>query len=261
VYQAGGVDVTYDWRLIMLDKLSKRAYVIPTTEEFVQSYQKMELPVEKVKDVMEDHRLEPQIAKALEPWIGDNPRNRKKDSPGFSIEQFHEDMAYKSRKSHLLFMVHFVNKWKDTIKEVQVRFEGSGDSGDMYTENIIGLDGKELVVTIPSWAEGIADEYHLIGQETYDAIAEDVEEWAHPFLSDCVIDFDWWNNDGGQGNCTINLQTGECEMDGSVNTTADVGNHFNFISDGRKEEIQHVKCGEGEEAMASEEFLNKLRAT
>lgn len=88
----------------------------------------------------------------------------------------------------LIYNKYFSNKniENDTL---YYEFDGSGDSGDVYESNI------EECLDIKS------NNYYL-----FDSISD-------------LIQFDWYNNEGGQGILSINLKTGIIDVSGGYRVT------------------------------------------
>jgi len=81
--------------------------------------------------------------------------------------------------------------------ELQVYYSGSGDSGaidDIYVlnnTNSIPIDINSISI------ENIIENIDFI------------KEWLYEIIDEAIENRDWWNNDGGYGNITINLNTFE----------------------------------------------------
>ena len=70
--------------------------------------------------------------------------------------------------------------------EIRVDFSGSGDSGDIDDIEIYG-DGDGDYATISE--------------------RDEIRDAMYDFIDECIDNMDWYNNDGGYGNITINLET------------------------------------------------------
>lgn len=82
------------------------------------------------------------------------------------------------------------------IEKVRVDFSGGGDSGDI--DNVTALDKNDNDVTMP-------EEY-----------VHQIHELVWPLLNDGE---DWWNNDGGNGDFTIHLESGTYDRTINVRIT------------------------------------------
>jgi hypothetical protein len=206
----------------MLEKCENRspytvlAYSIPTAEELSQKLKDAGLnpdgilQFDKLPDGTTHHQAEDRLHEVIEPYIGKKP---KWGEDGYDIMK---SIAHDAREAHLKFVTFFVAKWKGKIRELEVNFCGCGDSGDLEVESIYDVDDKKVVRKYPDWITTEKDKAeYRIDIEVEEEIIEDFEKWGHSFVNNCVIDFDWYNNDGGQGLVRINLDTGDCTMEGS----------------------------------------------
>lgn len=91
----------------------------------------------------------------------------------------------KKKKDFLEFLEALKNKY--TINEVTVDFDGSGDSGEIEDPTATNKKGEEIEFT---------DEERNTLIEFFDQYLE-------------ATGYDWYNNDGGYGTMTLNLNTGD----------------------------------------------------
>lgn len=87
---------------------------------------------------------------------------------------------------------------KYNIKFLYCEFSGSGDSGEIH--DVVGH------VTEDAYGEGIK-------------LQDDDGNTVTSFFDDYLekTGYDWYNNDGGYGNITLNLETGEIKCDMNIN--------------------------------------------
>ena len=85
------------------------------------------------------------------------------------------------------------------IKTVETTYSGSGDSGSIDYITFVNMENENLL------REDIGLDVNTYGefQTLIYSLLEDVE--------------DWYNNDGGFGTVTINVETGEYNIDNNVN--------------------------------------------
>lgn len=103
---------------------------------------------------------------------------------------------------------------------ITISFDGSGDSGSIESVNIYDAEGKQmqidLAVTYPkeksSWLD---DKWVTETEEKEIPIADALEAYCYDELEKTEID--WYNNDGGFGQMTINLDD-KVEIELEVNT-------------------------------------------
>ena len=88
-------------------------------------------------------------------------------------------------------------------KKVKVLFSGYGDSGSIDYVQIHRLDGTNFC----SFEDGASspDEVNLI---------KEIEDWTYTVLQG--IGVDWYNNDGGQGELTIDVSTVPFKFSGNI---------------------------------------------
>ena len=221
------------------------AYSIPTAEDLSQKLMDAgldpdgKLQPDKLLDGMTYHQTEDKLHEALEPYIGKKP---KWGEDGYTTMK---SAAHDAREAHLTFMTFLVAKWKGKINEVAIRFSGYGDSGDMRVEKICDVDGKVVVPEYPTWITNEEQKAkYRIDHELETEFLADFDKWGDSFVKDCVINFDWYNNDGGDGDVWINLDTGECTLEGNQNVSQARGNSINFNgSDGGKVARQATTSG------------------
>lgn len=92
-----------------------------------------------------------------------------------------------------------IEKLKDKgVNNITIEYSGSGDSGDIELISFYDSEGK--AVDIPT-----DDDYATIENFAYYNYLNSVE--------------DWWNNDGGWGEMTINLETLEYTILNNVRYT------------------------------------------
>lgn len=92
-----------------------------------------------------------------------------------------------------------IEKLKDKgVNNITIEYSGGGDSGDI--ENISFCDFEGNNVDIPT-----DDDYSAIENFAYYNYLNNIE--------------DWWNNDGGYGEMTINLETLEYTINHNVRYT------------------------------------------
>lgn len=93
----------------------------------------------------------------------------------------------------------FVSSLKNMgITELVAEYDGSGDSGSIETIYCEDEDGN--IISVESDVES------------------KVEEMLYEVLSDNYI-YDWYNNEGGYGRVTINLDDKTWRVDGHIRTT------------------------------------------
>jgi hypothetical protein len=228
----------------MLDKrYTVLAYSIPSPEELAQKLKDAglnpdgRLQVGSLADGLSFNQAEEKLQEVLEPYIGKKPKWE---------DGYMGGIDYSAREAHVKFMTFFVSKWKGKVKEIEIGFSGSGDDGDMEVENIYDADGKE------------------VDAEMKTEFLEDFAKWGEAFVNDCVIEFDWYNNEGGQGFVNINLDTGECTMNGSQNVPQDLESSINFNDSGGKVAAPSdcerlVNALEEAEKPVDDEFPNRLK--
>lgn len=103
---------------------------------------------------------------------------------------------------------------------ITISFDGSGDSGSIESVDIYNAEGKrmqiDLTVTYPteksSWVD---DKWVTETTEKEMPIADALEAYCYDELEKTQID--WYNNDGGFGEMTINLDD-KVEIELEVNT-------------------------------------------
>lgn len=124
------------------------------------------------------------------------------DSP--ELAQYKADQAHwlaQNQPSILLLML------TTGAAKIQAVFSGGGDSGQIDEVHLLDANGK------------LMDEAHH--KENQEAISK-IEDFIYTRLED--MPFDWVNNEGGSGTLTIDVKTGECEIDGQEYVTETV-NH------------------------------------
>lgn len=117
------------------------------------------------------------------------------------------------------------------ITKVDIRYSGSGDSGDIeeFTYYVGQKEVKleDLVVDPLKIADRVGKNAsaNLKGKKTkpitehqFDLPPQDVIENALGEATK-LIDGDWYNNEGGQGNIIINTKTGKVEINAEYNYT------------------------------------------
>jgi hypothetical protein len=93
----------------------------------------------------------------------------------------------------------FVSSLKNMgITELVAEYEGSGDSGSI--ETVYGKDKEGEIIHLDISVDSKA------------------EEMLYEVLSDNYM-YDWYNNDGGYGSVTIDLEDKAWRVDGYVRTT------------------------------------------
>lgn len=106
---------------------------------------------------------------------------------------------------------------KNRVIKVTVLFNGSGDSGS--------IESPELEFE-PGVPEGVSQIAILSELPT----ALNLERIAERALEDTGVD--WYNNEGGNGCCTINPRTGEMSVEiNQAVTTYDTTEHPSFLGD------------------------------
>jgi len=88
-------------------------------------------------------------------------------------------------------------KLKDKgINKLEINFSGSGDSGDIDDIIYYDINGKHHYSS-----EMVQDSY--INDQEYTLLQNDCYE----FIDEAIEGADWYNNDGGFGDITIDLDT------------------------------------------------------
>jgi hypothetical protein len=89
-------------------------------------------------------------------------------------------------------------------KEVRVEFQGGGDDGQI--EGVYMLDNNGAYVDVPD--DMIAWTYQTYGNQQSEQkeikLVDALEDLCNRALDDTGLD--WYNNDGGQGNLTIDFK-------------------------------------------------------
>jgi hypothetical protein len=102
------------------------------------------------------------------------------------------------------------------ISYIQGYYEGSGDSGAI--EEILYIDNKKAEIKNLSFEDFSEDNYihHedlSIDKKLDSGLEAEIEDIMYNLLEDIE---DWYNNDGGFGIITINVFTGECNINNNV---------------------------------------------
>lgn len=118
------------------------------------------------------------------------------------------------------------------VTNVCVSFDGSGDSGSIDHVGLYGADNKSVSVSQTIVYPFLHSEYNdgtwkYTTTEKEVPIAEALEQLCYDMLEETGID--WYNNDGGYGQLSIDIETGEVSLE--VNTRYTEVNTYNFNQD------------------------------
>jgi hypothetical protein len=99
-------------------------------------------------------------------------------------------------------------KLKDKgINKIEITFSGSGDSGDIDDLIYYDINGKYYYSREMVGNSYMTDhEYDLLQSDCYD------------FIDDAIEGADWYNNEGGFGNITLDLDTMTANVEYSQRT-------------------------------------------
>ena len=99
-------------------------------------------------------------------------------------------------------------------KYIRYAYNGAGDSGDIDSPEFYGTADEADYSRIEgvAWKDNFAEQTKRKIQCS--AYLEPVYEKVHKILNDIE---DWWNNDGGGGSISIDIKTGDYEIDNYVN--------------------------------------------
>ncbi len=99
-------------------------------------------------------------------------------------------------------------KLKDKgINKIEITFSGSGDSGDIDDIIYYDINGKHHYLTdMVSNSYMTEDEYKLLQNDCYE------------FIDDAIEGADWYNNEGGFGNITFDLDSMTADVEYSQRT-------------------------------------------
>ena len=116
-----------------------------------------------------------------------------------------------AEKSNMIFIA---SKLKDEgVRFIVMEFSGCGDSGDVneyvaYAPSLLPEDTEFEDLSIPmSWDDD--DEKHLVEYQ----IDRETENALWNFAHIPAQEYDWWNNDGGEGRLLLDLETFEYKTD------------------------------------------------
>jgi hypothetical protein len=110
-------------------------------------------------------------------------------------------VAMKMTSKHpemVAWMVKLVEAYP-TLRYIKVRFSGSGDSGDIDDYELVDSEGESTLKNLP------------VDSVTASWIAPNPDDFLHGFLS-THVQCDWYNNEGGGGELSFDLKTGEVEV-------------------------------------------------
>lgn len=109
------------------------------------------------------------------------------------------------------------------VSKVVIRFEGGGDSGCIESSVFYGESGNEIDGPVDQveirekfqrWEDGIWIESSCdVLMPLPEAVNQIVDSWLDS------TSVDWYNNDGGFGECVINVENSEISLDVSVRYT------------------------------------------
>ena len=109
-------------------------------------------------------------------------------------------------------------KLKDKgINKIEITFSGSGDSGDIDDIIYYDINGKYY------YSSQMIDDSYINDQE-YSLLQND----CYDFIDDAIEGADWYNNDGGYGRVTINLDDKTWRVDGYVRSIEDANASGNY---------------------------------
>lgn len=109
------------------------------------------------------------------------------------------------------------------VGAVTVYFDGSGDSGCIESADFFGaersqIDPPEAQVTIRESSQRFENGHWVVStQEVEQSVATAIESIVDDWLS--ATNVDWYNNDGGYGECEINVAAGTISLDVNVRIT------------------------------------------
>ena len=102
------------------------------------------------------------------------------------------------------------------VSHVEVEYSGSGDSGDVQGAMFFGAAGEARpdAGCFPVIAKSVVSEYDTVNGcyvervvENQSTLKEACSDFASDFLS--YLGIDWYNNEGGYGTITINVESGK----------------------------------------------------
>ena len=99
-------------------------------------------------------------------------------------------------------------KLKDKgINKIEITFSGSGDSGDIDDIIYYDINGKYY------YSSQMIDDSYINDQE-YSLLQND----CYDFIDDAIEGADWYNNEGGFGNITLDLDSMTADVEYSQRT-------------------------------------------
>ena len=175
-------------------------------------------------------------------WVKERRENQKKGA--MKLEGFRQFMLKKG------------------FKYIVVHYDGAGDSGECYemegyktiksfnirqdySEYIsfrdwqnTDIDGKPTVIDEDdAYKKGTRNQYSVFKalKEWNKLSGEDIDHWKIVDL----IDYDWYNNDGGQGCVVFYLKQGLIEVKGEQNYMSQTDITERLYTDGRKAQYSY----------------------
>ena len=128
-------------------------------------------------------------------------------------------------QTELELIKEIVGKLKKAgIEKIEIDFSGSGDSGEVTD---IRLYTNKRAYTAVEIQEDKTMLYNIL-KANCDSIQEIMDQLGN-LATQCLIEGDWYNNDGGQGTIKINTKTGK--------VVTEVG-YNEMIADERVEEYE-----------------------
>jgi hypothetical protein len=130
------------------------------------------------------------------------------------------------------------------VKTITVSFQGSGDSGEITGAEALDVQGKPVDIS----------KHSIEWEETYGSFCSDQNKWVEgsqvttksleeifTTITECALEeqgLDWYNNDGGQGDLTIDLSTSPptIELNVGINYMETTQHSFDYT-----EEIEEDK--------------------
>lgn len=120
----------------------------------------------------------------------------------------------------------FILAYRAKVGSATLEFSGSGDSGDYDGSTLYDLAGNNVPLHVSKdgvWVDALTPEHK--------ALDEALSKWFDDNSSN-LIDWDWYNNEGGGGEIAIDFSTGKVDVSGyyNVQETHDAdGNTFNIL--------------------------------
>jgi hypothetical protein len=128
--------------------------------------------------------------------------------------------------------------------KVHVTFSGGGDSGSIESVSLLDSDGNSVSLENTMFEWESESQFHNIYTGNWE-LKRDVEEMPladilTKICEDCLdsTDLDWYNNEGGQGQLTIDLTQDPPSIDLNVeiNYTHTENHNFDFNDDEEEEQ-------------------------